>query len=69
MVPLNEFNPDSSSQQEVGNAAIYFGIMATYCHSKFLAIDMRAKDNIREAWELEALCQRLYNTLPDSWRW
>lgn len=43
--------------------------LRNYCWNKATAMGLRAKGNIGRAMEYEAICERLYNSLPTWAKW
>jgi len=43
--------------------------LSNYAWNKSTAIDCRKAGRIAEALQYEAICERIYPTLPDQYRW
>jgi hypothetical protein len=69
---MDPVNLDAMSQSEllgvVENDSLPDGVRE-YAALKGMAMVHRLAGNIQEALRIEAKCDRIYDNLPDEWRW
>lgn len=68
---LNEINLDdlSVNPNDLDVIAKHFDSLARYARHKSSAMRLRAEGSIRSATAYETACDRIYASLPKSWRW
>jgi hypothetical protein len=62
-------NLDAMEAEELREFSDHFGRLALYAMNKASAIDRRQQGRVVDALRCEALCEQLYQTIPDDWRW
>jgi hypothetical protein len=69
MTSLNVPNIDAMTADELRKLSNELLHLSTYANLKAQAMERRAEGEINAALRAEALCEQLYQTLPDEWRW
>lgn len=64
-----DINLDNMSMEELGEFADVVSTLSQYAHMKRMAMRDRNDGRINDAIRAEAHLERLYQTLPDHWRW
>lgn len=62
-------NLDGMTPDELTEASESFRMLSLYASNKARAMRERGNGNITHALSLEASCDRIYQTLPQSYRW
>lgn len=66
---MKKINLDGMFPEELRELAIHFDQLAHYARRKATAMDQRAKGDIKNAIENEAVCDAIYKQLPKEFRW
>jgi len=62
-------NLDAMTSDELTEASDAFRMLSLYAAKKARAMRERGNGNITSALSIEASCDRIYQTLPQSYRW
>ena len=68
-VLAGNFNPDVADPRDLRAWAVHLARVGVYCTTKAEAMTYRANGDIRAAAFRDNICDQIYKSLPDDWRW
>jgi hypothetical protein len=66
---MNVPNLDAMTPEELRDLCDDLQRLALYAMNKATAMQRRAAGKINDAIRAEAICEQIYQSLPDEWRW
>lgn len=66
---LGELNLDAMTEADLADLLLHLTILSLYAAKKMNAMQFRRTGRITSALKIEAEMQKLYDELPDNWRW
>jgi hypothetical protein len=69
MPSFNVPNLDAMTPDELREFCDQTQHLSMYANLKAQAIEQRATGRINDALRAEAICEQIYQMIPDEWRW